>query len=269
MKNSFYLILLLCFIWSCSSDDDSSPGDDGGGNTTGTFVKKISNDPQGIGGEIFHYNNDKLKAIEYPCYNIVRYFTYGASNKVSDEYRFRYENFDINSFNLENVINDPETSHKEYVYENNRLLVTKNNQEGYLVNTNFAYNESGLLKNMVVDAIHVDSYIFSYENDRISSIFVSDETGDSYVLTFNLDDKINPFNQLFRQYGITGSDGCNSYYNYMFVGDFPLFENNIINRFVDNSPRQPATYVYNENELPEAISYDGHNGTRYTHFFSY
>ena len=83
MKNLLYLILLLSFIWSCSSTDDSVTADDGGGSTTGKFLKRITSDPQGIGGEIFHYQNNQLIAIEYECYNTVRYFQYGSANCYS------------------------------------------------------------------------------------------------------------------------------------------------------------------------------------------
>ncbi|HNP69009.1 MAG TPA: hypothetical protein PKH16_13970 [Aequorivita sp.] len=271
MKNLFYLIMIVFFLYGCNTDDNSGGSDDNGGGGSGSalLVKKIKtnySDGSGSSEEIFHYVNNQLIAIEYDCYDIVRYFVYGTSNKVSNSYRFFDGDFDINTFNLNDVINDSETIHTEYIYTNDKLNTIERDGIVYIT---FEYNSTGKLRNMVVNDYHIDTYTITYENDKISSIFVSDETGDSYVLTFNIDDKINPFHELFRQFGIIGSDGCNSYYNYMFIGGFPLLENNIVTRFVDNNPREPATYVYMENGTPEAISYDGSNGNRYTHYFSY
>lgn len=268
MKNSIYLIFALLFLIGCNKDDSTDGNDDGGGSGSAVLVKNIKTNHPGGGGtseELFHYQDNKLKAIEYPCYDIVRYFDYGSRNKVSEEFRFFYKNFDINTFNIQEVINDPYTIHSEYVYENNRLTSIISND---VLARTFSYNSYGQVKNMVISGYNPENYIITYENGFVSSVFVSEQNGYSYNLTFKLDNKKNPFYELFREYGIIGYDGCNSYYKYMFVAGFPLIEQNIIVRFVDNKPGDPATYTYNENGIPVVLAFDTYHG-RVSHIFSY
>ena len=262
MKNTI-LVLITLLLLSCSTTDDSGNSDLPSGSL---LIQKITT-PHSWGEieEVFHYSNNQLKFIEYDCYDIIRYFEYNNNNKVLNSYRFIDENFDMSTINISEVINSPETRRTEYIYENNRLSSTKQNGELYM---NLTYNENGQIKNLFVNDYALSNYLISYENNEIISILDTDSDGDSNLYTFTLDDNRNPFYELFIEYGIIGDDGCNGYHDYMLFRGFPFFANNIITRQRDNAPNEPATIVYLENGLPEAITHDGFNGP-YTYFFSY
>mgnify|MGYP000169439234 CR=1 FL=1 len=269
MKN-LNLILLAAFaliLYSCSSDDDNNNIDNGNGDIPSgeLFIKKIESPHWNNESDIFHYENDILKFIEY-CenYNNVSYFEYNGSNKVSKEYQFVDENFDVNTVNIDAVINDPETNVNEYIYEDGKAIRIDINGSP---NTFFSYNENGLLIHISENYYPNNSYLIHYEDNKITQI-AQTYFGDTVIHTYVFDDKISPIYELFNHYGILVYSNCIGYRDFQLLYKYPLFKNNVLTKTVDGNSKI-ANYLYLENNRPEAIIMTDWTGTQYSEFFTY
>lgn len=261
MKKLICLFLTILIV-ACDSDDNITNNE--------LLISKIKYGDHPEWFTEFYYENDRLKFIfTGGCTGLGRYFEYNNSNKISKKYSFNSYDFDINTIDISEIINNQSSSTIfpiSYIYENNKLDRLEDS-DGIPFEF-YTYYDNGLIESVEDSQVRI---IIFYENDLVSYIDYYDLYNQNfYTYTFEFDDKVNPYYGRFSDFGFSKLEFCSESIRVMSLNYRPIFKNNITKVYKDNALRYSASYIYNSNNYPIKVITDDHfNNERETEIISY
>lgn len=267
MKNAITKITalsILVIFMGCSSDDNSD-GSVVGGNFKP--LKSILMESSGSSSSAiyFDYENNRLEKMALQLSSNIIYlsFEYNSLGKVSSIINYSDSDDDNTTevdFDNELNFNGESSQYTQHYYENGKLVkIDFVNSEGG-ADKLYQYDEEGRLVRISCSQGCSSSNTYFYSDGKITSYTVeySDET---FITKVEFDDKINPFHEMFKAYGIDFE-----LYSGLFNFREAFYSKNNLNKAEDEGMLEYyATYEYDSDGYPTFINYNypgnGDSGT--------
>jgi hypothetical protein len=249
-------ILSIAFLFSCSKPEDNQPV-----NSNAKLLKSVTE----VGGTYsqfcsFYYEN-----------NLLMKYNEGEKDFFIERNQVVYENKKIKKIALGGTQNEP-TNAEDFTYNysfiNNpdvEIISYTNNGIFYQASPrDYTFNLNN--QNQVISILENNSLAeeFIYSGNQIIK---QKRVGSSQAeYTFTVDDKINPFNELYSKFGLVDAYMC------PLIGHaqlyYLLFPNNVTKVFKDGTLLYSFSYQYNSENYPvSVVAYDYSNNK--THQYTY
>jgi hypothetical protein len=249
-------ILSLALLFSCSKPEDNQPV-----NSNVKLLKSVTE----VGGtysqfcSLYYENNSLIK------------YNFGEKDFYIEKRQLAYENNKIKKLAsgfTQNQITNAEDFTYNYDFSKNLDLeiisYTTNTIFYQSINRDYTFNLNN--QNQVISILENNSLAeeFIYSGNQI----IKQKRFGSYQAeyTFTVDDKINPFNELYTKFGLVDAYMC------PLIGHaqlyYLLFPNNVTKVFKDGTLLYSFSYQYNSENYPvSVVAYDYANSK--THQYTY
>lgn len=261
MNHKLYLIVVIILVFSgCSKDTLEQNGEENqlikDDKNLIKEINSLNSQPWEILGDIFIYENSRLKFSFFEGCGMNQYYEYNNEGLISRIYysqQLNREEVESGVFDVDDFKNSPNTYVESYIYSNG--ILTERRTEGYIFY--HSYDEENRLKSVEQYDKDFNEYYekwtINYGNQVIESVERNNlQTGSVTIYTYEFDDKTNPLYVLNSKYGLVDLETCRAL-DYNSVDSY-FFKSNATKVYENDVLRYSATIEYKD-DLPTRVSW--------------